>query len=110
MWCAVDNNNYMYHICAKGFFDSNFNQAVIDKISIFHEIAPNPTYSKNRYFKSTIGKRPTASTLLMFWQGHCNEYTFFIFGSCEPLKRDLSSLLSEIRKLAVEVVTFELVL
>ena len=19
MWCAVDNHNFMYHICAKGF-------------------------------------------------------------------------------------------
>ena len=31
----------MRHICAKGFLDSNFNSAVIDKISIFHEIAQN---------------------------------------------------------------------
>ena len=25
MWCATDNHNYMYHICAKGFLDWNFN-------------------------------------------------------------------------------------
>ena len=37
----------MCHISAKAFLDSNFNQAVIDKkISIFHEIAPNFTYSQ----------------------------------------------------------------
>ena len=30
----------MCHTCAKEFSDSNFNEAVIDKISIFHEIAP----------------------------------------------------------------------
>ena len=41
MWCAVDIHNRMRHICAKGFLDSNFNYSVIDKISIFHEIAPN---------------------------------------------------------------------
>ena len=46
MYCAVDNHNYMCHTCAKEFSDSNFNQAVIDKISNFHEIAPNSTYSQ----------------------------------------------------------------
>ena len=46
----VDNNN-MCHICAKRFLDSNFNEAVIDKISIFHEIAPNYA-QKIRDFKS----------------------------------------------------------
>ena len=44
MWCAVVNHNYMRHICAKQFLDANFNEAVIDKISIFQEIAPNFTY------------------------------------------------------------------
>ena len=46
MWCAVDNHNYIRHICAKGFLDSNFDKVVIDKISHFHEIAPNFTYSQ----------------------------------------------------------------
>ena len=47
MWCAADNHNYMCHICAKRFLDSNFNfKAVIDKISNFQEIAPNFTYSQ----------------------------------------------------------------
>ena len=45
MCCAADNHNYMCHTCAKEFLDSNFSEAVIDKISIFHEIAPNSTYS-----------------------------------------------------------------
>ena len=50
--CAADNHNNMCHIglCAKGFLDSNF--TVIDKISIFHEIAPNFTY----YLKILIFK------------------------------------------------------
>ena len=45
MWCAADIHNYMCNICAKGFLDLNFNEAVIGKISNFHEIAPNFTYS-----------------------------------------------------------------
>ena len=44
IWYAEDNHSYMCHICAKGFLDSNFNEAIIDIISIFHEIAPNYTY------------------------------------------------------------------
>ena len=36
----------MSHLCAKGFKNSNFNYAVIDKISKFQEIAPNFRYSK----------------------------------------------------------------
>ena len=44
MCCASDNHNYMCHICAKEFSNSSFNYAVIDKISNFHEIAPNSTY------------------------------------------------------------------
>ena len=48
MWCASDNLNNMCHICANELLDSNFNQAVIYKISIFgfNEIAPNFTYSQ----------------------------------------------------------------
>ena len=45
MWCASDNHNNLCHICAKLILDSNFNLAVIHKISIFNEIAPNFTYS-----------------------------------------------------------------
>ena len=52
MWCAADNHNYT---CIR-ISDLNFNEAVIDKISIliFHDIAPNFTYKK-RNFKSIIG-------------------------------------------------------
>ena len=42
----VDNHNYMSNMCEKGLSDSNVNQAVIGKISIFKEIAPNFTYSQ----------------------------------------------------------------
>ena len=43
---SADYNNYMCLICAKEFLDSNFNQAVIDKISNFYKIDPNFTYSE----------------------------------------------------------------
>ena len=44
MWCAANNHNYMCHPCAKGLLDSNLNEAVLDKIPFFYEIAPNFTY------------------------------------------------------------------
>ena len=34
MWCAVDNYSYMCHICVKEFSDSNFDWAIIYKVSI----------------------------------------------------------------------------
>ena len=46
MWSAADNHNYTCHMYAKGFLDSNLTLVVIDKISIFQEIAPNFTYSQ----------------------------------------------------------------
>ena len=55
MQCAADNHSYTCRICAKGFLDTNFNQAVIDKISNFQEIGPNFTYSQNRIFLNIIG-------------------------------------------------------
>ena len=36
----------MCDTCAKGFLDSTFNSEDIDKISKFHEIALNFTYSQ----------------------------------------------------------------
>ena len=46
MWYVADNHRYTCHISAEGILDTNFNQAVIDKISNFHEIAPGFTYSQ----------------------------------------------------------------
>ena len=46
MWCASDNDNNMCYICAKELLNSNFNEAVIYKLSIFNEIDPNFTYSQ----------------------------------------------------------------
>ena len=46
MYCASDNHNFMCHTCAKKFLNSTFNWAVIDKISNFHDIAPNFIFSQ----------------------------------------------------------------
>ena len=54
MWCASDNHNNMCHICAKELLDSNFNQAVFNKISIFNESAPISHTHKNHKFLSII--------------------------------------------------------
>ena len=56
MLCAAGNHNYMSHICAEGFINSNFNYAVIDKISNFQEIAPNFTYSQKfcKFLKTIV--------------------------------------------------------
>ena len=46
MCCASDNHYYMCHTCAKEFLNSSFNLEVIDKISNFHDIAPNFPFSQ----------------------------------------------------------------
>ena len=70
MWCVVVIYDRMRHICAKGFLDLNFNQAVIEKISTFHKIAPNSHTHKIFNFKSVIWTffRPNSSTLEILWQ------------------------------------------
>ena len=56
MWCAADNHNYMCHICAKGFLDSNFNKAVIyQKYQIFMKLPQISHIHKNCNFLSIIG-------------------------------------------------------
>ena len=32
MWCAAENHNIVGHICEKEILDSNFDEAVINKI------------------------------------------------------------------------------
>ena len=50
MWCVVGSHNYMSHICAKGFLDSDFNYAVFDRISIFQKLPQISHIHKNRNF------------------------------------------------------------
>ena len=65
MWCAEDNHSYMCHICAKGFLDSNFNEAVIDKNIHFSRKCPKfLIFTQIINFKVQLDCfRPTASTL-----------------------------------------------
>ena len=58
MWCAADNYNDTCHTCAEGFLDSSFSLAIINKLSNFHEIAPNfraYIFTKIVYFLSIFG-------------------------------------------------------
>ena len=65
MCCASDNHRHMCHTCAIEFLNSNFNEAVIDKISNFHDIAPKfYIFTKFVIFQVYLPLfRPTASSL-----------------------------------------------
>ena len=90
MWWASDNHNNMCHICAKELLDSNFNEAVICKISIFNEIDPNFTYSQKLYFFKynwNFLDQP-----LLPYKFHGSDMWgmyFFIFANCEPLSDNI---------------------
>ena len=86
MWCGEDNYNYMSHICAEGFLDSNFNEAVIDKILNFHEIAPNFTHSQKSFLVEYNWN--FLDQLLLPYKIYGRDMLgiyFFIFASCELL-------------------------
>ena len=86
MCCAADNHNYMCHTCAKEFLNANFNEAVIDKISKFHEIAPNSTYSrKSLFFKYFCNFLDQLLHPYKFHGRDMSGILFFNFASCEPL-------------------------
>ena len=58
-------------------FDSNFNYAVVDKISIFHAIASNFTNSLKSHFESIIGTFQTNCFYpIHFMAGTCKELAF----------------------------------
>ena len=72
-WNAANNHNYMCHIhvCAKALSDSSFKEAVIDKISNFHEIDPkfhifkkqtNKQRNKNKKQKNKKQKKTKTKT------------------------------------------------
>ena len=76
----------MCDLCAKGFFDYEFNSADIDKISNFNEIASNFTYlCTSKFIKYNL--TDTDHLLLkskFYGKGKLGMY-FCIFGSCQPL-------------------------
>ena len=76
---------YMY---AQEFTVSNFIQAVIGKISIFQEIAPNSIYSQKLQFPNYNWN--FLDQLLLPYKFHGSSmrgilFFFFNFASCEPL-------------------------
>ena len=75
----------MSRMC-KRILNLSFNQAVTDKISNFHKIATNSTYI-NRNFSSIFATFQINCFIpLSFMAGTCEEYSLFIFASCEPLR------------------------
>ena len=88
MYCASDNHNFVYHTCAKEFLNSSFNHAVIDKISHFHDIAPNFTFSqKLQFFKYIYIFLDQLLHPYKFYGGDMSGILFFTFASCEPLRQ-----------------------
>ena len=78
MLCAADDYNDTCYICAKGFLDSNFSLAVINKISNFHESAQISHIHKNRNFKH-IGDWWINCFLayhIILWQWHVRNVLF----------------------------------
>ena len=51
---AADNHNYMCHIYAKGFLDSNLNK-LLKKYQIFKKLTQISHINEKAYFKSIIG-------------------------------------------------------
>ena len=86
IWFAVINYSHMCDLCAKGFFDYEFNSADIDKISNFNEFASNFTYlCTSKFIKYNL--TDTDHLLLkskFYGKGKSGMY-FCIFGSCQPL-------------------------
>ena len=84
--CVTHNCDYVCHTCAKDFLDSNFSWAVIDKISNFHEIAPNFTCSqKLQFFKYSCNFLDQLLHPNKFYGRDMSGILFVIFASCEPL-------------------------
>ena len=76
----------MCHLCAKGFFDYEFNSADVDKISNFNEIASNFTYSwTSKFLKYNWTDRDHLLLKSKFYGRGKSGMYFSIFGSCQPL-------------------------
>ena len=90
-WSAADNHNqYVCHICAKGFLASKFNKQLLTKYQIFTKL-PQISHNihKNRNFSSIIEKRLiNCFYCIKFMAGTCKESTFFvfIFASCKSFR------------------------
>ena len=72
----------MCDLCAKGFFDNDFNLADIDKISNFNKIASNFTYSwTSKVIKYNCTDKDHVLLNSKFYGGGISGMYFCIFGS-----------------------------
>ena len=86
MCYTSDNHDYMCHTGAKEFLNSSFNWAVIDKISDFHDFAPNFTISQiSKFFKYFCNFLDQLLHPYKFHGRDMSGILFFIFASCHPL-------------------------
>ena len=92
IWFAVINYSHMCDLCAKGFFDYEFNSADIDKISNFNKIASNFTYlSTSKFIKYNLTDTDHLLLKSKFYGKGKSGMFFCIFGSCQPLSRPSGS-------------------
>ena len=86
IWFAVINYSHMCDLCAKGFFDYEFNSADIDKISNFNEIASNFTYLwTSKFIKYNLTDTDHLLLISKFYGRGKSGMYFCIFGSRQPL-------------------------
>ena len=89
MWFAADIDNKIHndmcHICAKELLDSNFNEAVIYKMSNFKEITQishTCIHKDHNFLQLELLRQP-----ILPYRFHCMNMQgtyLFIFASCEP--------------------------
>ena len=97
IWCSSHNNNYMCHTCAKEVLNSSFNLAVIDKISNFHDIAPNFTFLQISWFlKYICNFLDQLLCPIYFYDSDTSGILFFIFASCELLRKEWYNVCSNL--------------
>ena len=78
----------MCDLCAKGFFDYEFNSADIDKISNFNEIASKFTYlCTSKFIKYNLTDTDHLLLKSKFYDKGKSGMYFCIFGSCQPLSQ-----------------------
>ena len=85
--CASDNYNYMCHNVQKNFWISASIKQLLTKYQIFTILPQISHFHKNHNFSSIFVAFKTNCLIpINFTAGTCQEYCFFIFASCEPLK------------------------
>ena len=103
----------MCDLCAKGFFNYEFNSADIDKISNFNDIASNFTYlCTSKFIKYNLTNTDHLLLKSKFYGKGKSGMYFCIFGSCQPLNtknRKKHSFLAETMLLFIGKIIFNLI-